>query len=229
MGKTKNGPFGRLDIYENNELYLTRWHLLHFERFGLYVHKIHKVDEDRDLHNHPWPFVAWIMRGGYTQNMDHGDGNWTRSTVGRWRLNVMRLPYFHRIVAMPVVTWSLVLRGRRRPEGWGFKTPDGFVPQDVYRADRDNSEKFGSDDVERTAENIVAAWRDGGQIFISGSRQGFRRLAYDRAREIANERFSDRCLACQYGDHEECWQLTKPGATCDCDHRSHRYGWSYPK
>lgn len=35
--------------------------------FGAYLHHIDRPDPGFDLHDHPWPFVSIILRGGYTE------------------------------------------------------------------------------------------------------------------------------------------------------------------
>lgn len=59
-----------------NEPYLKRWYVrkLRGEQRGLqvYVHKIMRPDHDRALHDHPWWFWSFIVKGGYTEELDNG-------------------------------------------------------------------------------------------------------------------------------------------------------------
>ena len=55
------------DIIINGDLYLTRLTLFKTPWFSVKVHWIHKPDPDRDLHDHPWPFASFILRGWYKE------------------------------------------------------------------------------------------------------------------------------------------------------------------
>jgi hypothetical protein len=35
----------------------------------MYVHWIYQPDDDRDPHDHPWPFVSFVIRGGYAERL----------------------------------------------------------------------------------------------------------------------------------------------------------------
>jgi len=61
--------FSRTDITDcEGRPYLTRWHLFRFgEQAALMLHRFHCSDEDRALHDHPWPFITLILRGGYIE------------------------------------------------------------------------------------------------------------------------------------------------------------------
>lgn len=45
--------------------YLTRYVIVLFG-FGLRLHIWRKSDDQRNYHDHPWWFVTWCVRGGYT-------------------------------------------------------------------------------------------------------------------------------------------------------------------
>jgi len=52
----------------DNEPYLERYYLFLKDRerfpFNVFLHKFLKSDPD-DVHDHPWPFLTIILRGGY--------------------------------------------------------------------------------------------------------------------------------------------------------------------
>lgn len=125
-------------------------------RAGIYLHRIHGPDPGLDLHDHPWPFVSIILRGGYDEEVEpartassradraeateawaptlYRTGSAPRGDRRRWRAgSVHRMPLdlAHRIVSVRPGTVTLVLRGRRR-RVWGFYQPDGWVAEDVY-------------------------------------------------------------------------------------------------
>ncbi len=50
--------------------YLHRWYVFRSERIGLFIHKFVRSDEDRALHDHPWPFIVIPLSGGYIEHSD---------------------------------------------------------------------------------------------------------------------------------------------------------------
>jgi len=49
--------------------YLVRYTIISTRWFRLFVHKILRSDDDRDLHDHPWPFWTLILWGRYTEHV----------------------------------------------------------------------------------------------------------------------------------------------------------------
>lgn len=140
--------FSRFDIRDEatGELYLRRWRIIQTPWFAIYLHKIMTPDKDRDLHDHPWPFLSLILRGGYDEVLDQWAylaphdpmwakaGNMARPTVRRGWLSVgfRRATDAHRIIRLHrAPTWTLVLTGPRR-RSWGFYTDRGYVDWKVY-------------------------------------------------------------------------------------------------
>lgn len=68
----------RFEIYDRadpSQRYLVRWHLFRCRWFRVFLHRIYRPDDDRHLHNHPWPnALAIVLRGGY--------GEFSRSAPG---------------------------------------------------------------------------------------------------------------------------------------------------
>lgn len=135
--KTKRKPDGsrwalyeRFDIHDglnNEELYLRRWYLIETPYFGVYLHKILLPDPDRPMHDHPWNFTAFMLRGGYYELVENGV-----LRHRQWSFNHKRAEWKHRIHSLlRVPTWTLIFVGRRRRE-WGFHTDDGWVQWDEY-------------------------------------------------------------------------------------------------
>jgi hypothetical protein len=48
--------------------YLHRWYLWQSDKIGIYIHKFVRSDEDRALHDHPWPFVVIPIWRGYIEH-----------------------------------------------------------------------------------------------------------------------------------------------------------------
>lgn len=48
--------------------YLLRWHLIPRNAvFNIYLHKFLRDDDDRALHDHPWPWCSILLRGEYAE------------------------------------------------------------------------------------------------------------------------------------------------------------------
>jgi hypothetical protein len=101
----------------------TRW-------FSVYLHQFFRSDAERCLHDHPWPFVSIILRGGYWEEMFRPNSPVEFATNRHWRRpgSVLRrtAETSHRIVLEPgTKPWSLVIVGRKVRD-WGFWTPTGW-------------------------------------------------------------------------------------------------------
>lgn len=103
--------------------------------FTAYLHRFHRPDEDRVLHNHPWPWaVSCILAGGYREerSAEAVFGMSSPQHVSRWlragSLNLLRGDTFHRVAELDGETWTLFIVGRKH-QNWGFDVPGrGFVP-----------------------------------------------------------------------------------------------------
>lgn len=122
--------------------YMRRWHLIPRNRFAnIYLHQFLGDDEDRALHDHPWPNCSLLLSGEYheaTFACRPVDGDPLPPIVWRWRRPgrpvLRRAKTAHRIVldratggpqaGEPLPCWSLFLTGPilRR---WGFWCPFG--------------------------------------------------------------------------------------------------------
>jgi hypothetical protein len=110
-------------IQTNGDPYLTR--VLFRRMFGkrLMIHYIHRKDNERELHNHPWDkSISLIVTGGYMEErmMDGVKGL-------RWRFagqfNRLDKKDLHRIIFVHKPTWTLFLAGERQiidGMDWGF-------------------------------------------------------------------------------------------------------------
>jgi hypothetical protein len=129
--------------------YLVRWRLIQTPWFGIYLHKIMTSDPRPTLHDHPWPFLAIVLRGGYDEmrrkthrteapefvvhppDRDHHEMwrelpaySYARPHIVR-RLNWMPLDALHWISHLHrVPTWTLVFVGKRQ-RVWGYLDRDG--------------------------------------------------------------------------------------------------------
>lgn len=138
-GQKRNSPswavlegFKVPDIKDPDITYLARIRLVQTPWFGVYVHRISLPDARDVLHDHPWPFVSFLLRGSYTE-MTPGPGASSAESTAPYALprrvrfvNVKRFnKSYHWISEVhrdPV--WTLVFVGRRR-RVWGYLEPDG--------------------------------------------------------------------------------------------------------
>lgn len=107
--------------------YMFRWWLLPYTwwRPAVRVHEIISSDDDRAFHDHPWPFLSIILKGGYTEvrpifdksGLYVGD---TRKFYGPGSVLFRRASAWHRLeVAGGQVATTLFITGRYRRR-WGF-------------------------------------------------------------------------------------------------------------
>jgi hypothetical protein len=116
LGKKIIGPI--------DDPYMTRWFILPRNKFmNLYLHKFHRSDDDRALHDHPWWSLGVILSGGYWEVTKNDEYKW----IKRFRPKLRRPEYAHRVElplnAKPV--WTLFMTGPRVRD-WGFHCPQGW-------------------------------------------------------------------------------------------------------
>lgn len=139
---------GRSDVYgADGQLYMRRWKL-----GRLRVHHIVRSDADRELHDHPFDFTSFIVKGGYWEILPSGGVSPQLSAQIGGEHRVWRRPRsivrrkaedLHRIelrakkpfdILQPGVrkgegetsAWTIVWRGSYRRE-WGFMTTAGWM------------------------------------------------------------------------------------------------------
>lgn len=122
---------------DTGEVYLRRWYLMppceregFWKNFpiGVKLHEIRKSDRGRHLHDHPWPFVSVILRGGYWEETPEGLKWYPAGSV-----IVHRDPEdLHRlIVDHEDRTLTLVVTGKK-VRNWGFATENGWIDHQTY-------------------------------------------------------------------------------------------------
>ena len=119
---------------ESNEPYLTRYYLFLGDRkwfpLNIFIHNFHKNDPD-DLHDHPWPFITIILRGGYWEHTPKG-----KFWRGAGTVNWAGSKSLHRVELEPGVdTWTLFIPGPTVRE-WGFIDKGIWKRHDQYLAER---------------------------------------------------------------------------------------------
>lgn len=81
------------------------------QRFGLFLHRFHRGDHDRELHSHPWHWaVSWILAGGYREERRTGNIVVIRDfKPGNW--NFLEANDFHRVDLLEDDCWTLFIVG----------------------------------------------------------------------------------------------------------------------
>lgn len=127
---------------KSKDPYLERYYLFLKDRktfpFNVFLHKFLRSDPD-DLHDHPWPYVTLILRGGYWEWVplfveNKIGGVKVKEIIGEkkvWRgpghFRICNAESYHRIEVEPGVDcWTLFMPGPQKRE-WGFLTHKSWV------------------------------------------------------------------------------------------------------
>lgn len=132
-GKRKPWQFMTRFVIKNAEgdPYLIRYRLIDTPYGGIFLHKILQPDSDPFVHDHPWSFVAFVLRGGYVEKRRDNHTHQLAWHVVQ-RVNIMRRDDAHYIHALHrVPTWTLVFHGFRR-RTWGFWVPTEPAPNQTW-------------------------------------------------------------------------------------------------
>lgn len=116
--------------------YIDRTLLPRIRGYRVMLHKLHRGDQDRWLHNHPWRTAKFLIAaGGYVEErIVNGKRTVRRLTAGD--VNTLDAGDFHRIIEVATGTWSIALVGERCQE-WGFLVDDQrLVPSAEYFASK---------------------------------------------------------------------------------------------
>lgn len=121
----KLGLFGfRLYSFHLGD-YMRRW-IFHTPVGTVRLHNIRRPDVDEELHDHPWHFVSFILRGGYVETKPMPGGCPARGPFQEARyeagsVNFCPADGAHRITEIlgDGGCWTLVL-STRRVRRWGF-------------------------------------------------------------------------------------------------------------
>lgn len=100
---------------------------------NLYLHHILLPDQDRNLHDHPADFGAFILNGGYIEKMP-GSVVYREKGKGRFQ----DADQLHSIDYVLPGTWTLFARGDKT-RIWGFQTPNGWVDFRTYLKEGDKT------------------------------------------------------------------------------------------
>ena len=106
--------------YDGDDDYLTRLRIVQTPWFGLYLHRFDGPDPRPTLHDHPWPFLSFVLRGGYVERRLN---TLTMKVDENHRVRfVNRMPTHgaHSIMRLTrTPTWTFMVVGRR-VRTWGY-------------------------------------------------------------------------------------------------------------
>jgi quercetin dioxygenase-like cupin family protein len=115
--------------------YLTRTLLPRIAGHRLMLHRIHRPDADRHLHNHPWRTARFlIVSGGYVEERLVGD-RVERRILKPGDVNHLDAQTFHRVDTVWPGTFTVGLIGERCQD-WGFLIDGALVPHADYFASK---------------------------------------------------------------------------------------------
>ncbi|MGE0718767.1 MAG: hypothetical protein AB7P02_25190 [Alphaproteobacteria bacterium] len=112
--------------------YLRRWHLVpRNPLLNVYLHHFLRSDDDRALHDHPWPSCSIILAGGYDEVLATRGGTTAAGTRLAGDVVVRGARTAHRVALfapagpagrIELPCWTLFLTGPRL-RAWGFWCP----------------------------------------------------------------------------------------------------------
>lgn len=128
----------------HDDPYMFRWYLIPRNRLlNIYLHKFLRDDDDRALHDHPWWFVSFMLKGGYWEIVPRADGLPSNRAIKRSFPGIAYRPatHRHRVVLFAPTgikepCWTIVVTGRAQ-RTWGFWCPKGFVPWQEFVSEDD--------------------------------------------------------------------------------------------
>lgn len=103
------------------------------------IHRIKKSDDDRALHDHPWKFVTFILKGGYYEVRPFSaPGGPKGGTMTRWygpgSILVRKHTDFHRLIVHEGgEAWTMFCTGKYMHK-WGFMHDGSKMIHTLYKA-----------------------------------------------------------------------------------------------
>lgn len=116
---TKKNKFKSIQLRWNEPLgleecpYLYRWAII-LGLFSIRLHRWVASDDQRHFHDHPWWFVAIVLKGGYTDISPSGEDKVRAGSI-RYRPALHK----HTVKVNPGGCWSLLITGKKTRH-WGF-------------------------------------------------------------------------------------------------------------
>lgn len=99
--------------------YMCRWVFLFFG-FGLRIHKWYRSDDKRFFHNHPWWFLTFVLKGGYTDVLlDTKTNKEHRDNLKLFNIRFRKASHLHYVEVPEGGAITILLTGPSQ-QNWGF-------------------------------------------------------------------------------------------------------------
>ena len=108
-------PFKEIGYIEQGEEF-TRWTLLKTPWFSLYLHRLKCPVDLHFCHDHPWRFWAWLLIGGYYEQLNGAPVCFRPAGSMLYRTE----KDMHNVWTERRANWSLMLATKKLRE-WGFQ------------------------------------------------------------------------------------------------------------
>lgn len=116
----------------------TRYQLAKTRWFNIYLHQLSAPNWHPECHDHPWGFIAILLRRGYLEQI--GTKNYRR----RPGMILFRPATFkHNVITPYGESWSLILTTPKSRD-WGFAPCDRQVPTRPYQEYVNDIEREGA-------------------------------------------------------------------------------------
>lgn len=107
--------------------YVYRW-LADFGLFSIRVHQWKRSDDLRHLHDHPWWYITFIVKGHYIEFLENDKVDF----VNRFNMRFRPATHKHSVSIDPSKgCWSVLLTGPEKRE-WGFWVNGRFRKRNKY-------------------------------------------------------------------------------------------------
>jgi hypothetical protein len=139
-------------IGPKDDPYMLRWWAIPRNRiFNMYIHKILHDDDDRALHDHPWPSLSFTCEGYLRENYKRELNNryvlaFKDIRGDDWTYRSSK--FAHRLIKMSVNPPITIFMTGPRLREWGFHCPNGWVNwRDFVKKDNHSSVGRGCGEV----------------------------------------------------------------------------------
>jgi hypothetical protein len=102
--------------------------------YAVRIHHILRSDHGREPHDHPWPYLTIILRGGYWESLFDSSGNLlSKKWHGPGSALLRKANTWHRLDVPPGMTaWTLFITGEKK-QTWGFNVDGKKVDRQTYK------------------------------------------------------------------------------------------------
>lgn len=121
-------------VSKEGVVHFRRYRILSLPFFNIYIHHILKSDQDRHMHDHPWNFRSFLLKGSYREEVRypprflvlHSYWHQAGDVIKHDRRDV------HHIDLVTPSVWSLVITTGKEHD-WGYHTSQGWIQHEEYR------------------------------------------------------------------------------------------------